>query len=618
MYCLKRKISKCSFLKKSVKYLGHVVSEESVATDHEKIVAVREWPIPQTLRQLRSFLGFASYYRRFVPRFTQLATPLHRVVTAACRDGKGKRIVDVWTEDCQHAFDALKLALTSAPVLGFADYRLPFTVETDASDNGLGAVLTQKQDGCRRVIAYASRGLRGAERNDANYSSMKLETLALKWAITEKFRDYLLGGRLTVYTDNNPLTYFHKKAKLSAVEQRWTAALASFDFDINPYSQPEGTVAKVLVTEWFQRYGVPQRLHSDNGRNFESDVIRELAKTYDIKRFHTTPYHPAGNGQCERFNRTLHDLLRTLSSEKKRRWVDHICEVVQAYNLTPHSSTGYAPYYLMFGRQGRQPVDLLLGTGDQDDIQTDWVIEHQRRLREANSRARTKLEREADQRKSCFDHTANDMPLVDGERVYRRKRGILGRNKIQDAWDDTVYRVISRQGTNDVYVISPVNGSDVQHTLHRSSLKPCVPGNDAPVLTKRRLRCVPTTRRDVDDDTSGDERLLCRYEMATSAPLEPRLGSSDVGAKQPMTHNEYAGEPNEEIQEIRSCRPTRSTAARKRTVTIKRARSRENVSVRKSTLKLNENIQLTSSCGLDTLVTGSDGVRIRFRSVSHL
>ena len=120
------------------------------------------------------------------------------------------------------------------------------------------------------------------------------------------------------------------------------------------------------------------------------------------------------------------------------------------------------------------------------------------------------------------------MPLADGERMYRRKRGILRRNKIQDAWDDTVYRVISRQGTNDVYVITPVNGSDVQHTLHRSSLKPCVPGNDAPVLTKRRLPCVPTARRYVDDDSSGDERLLCRYEMATSAPLDARLGSSKL------------------------------------------------------------------------------------------
>ena len=106
-------------------------------------------------------------------------------MTAARKDGKGKRrtsdsssIIDVWTEDCQQAFDALKLALTSAPVLGFADYRLPFIVETDASDTGLGALLSQMQDVRHRITAYASRGLRGAERNDTNYPSMKLETLA--------------------------------------------------------------------------------------------------------------------------------------------------------------------------------------------------------------------------------------------------------------------------------------------------------------------------------------------------------------------------------------------------------------------------------------------------------
>ena len=210
-----------------------------MATDPEKISAVRDWALPQTLRELRAIIGFASYYGRYVPRFTQLAMPIHRVVKAACQDGKGRRslstsrsITETWTEECQHAFDALKLALTSAPVHGFANYRLPFIVETDASDRGVGAVLSHQQDGRRRIIAYASRGLRGAERNDANYSSMKLETLALKWAVTDKFRDYLLGGTFVVYTDNNPLTYFKQKAKLSAVEQRWAAALAPFDFTI--------------------------------------------------------------------------------------------------------------------------------------------------------------------------------------------------------------------------------------------------------------------------------------------------------------------------------------------------------------------------------------------------
>ena len=117
----------------------------------------------------------------------------------------------------------------------------------------------------------------------------------------------------------------------------------------------------------------------------------------------------------------------------------------------------------MFGRAGRQPVDLPLGIGDHDDLQTDWVIEHQRRLCEVYSLAREQLEKEANQRKACYDRRAQDLPLSDGEHIYRRKRGILGRNKIQDEWDDTIYKVISRQGKSDV--IEPVDSLGRQHTV---------------------------------------------------------------------------------------------------------------------------------------------------------
>ena len=107
-----------------------------------------------------------------------------------------------------------------------------WVVETDASDLGLGAVLSQVQDGRTRIIAYASRGLSKAEKNQSNYSSKKLELLALKWAVCDKFRDYLLGGQFTLYTDNNPLTYLMKYVKLPAIEQRWAATLAPFHFEI--------------------------------------------------------------------------------------------------------------------------------------------------------------------------------------------------------------------------------------------------------------------------------------------------------------------------------------------------------------------------------------------------
>ena len=116
-------------------------------------------------------------------------------------------------------------------MLGYADYTKPFILETDASHDGLSAILSQEQDGKQRVIAYSSRRLRPSEKNSSLSSSMKLEFLAMKWAMTETFRHYLLGGHFTVITDNNLLIYF-RSAKLGALEQRWAAQLAQFDFEI--------------------------------------------------------------------------------------------------------------------------------------------------------------------------------------------------------------------------------------------------------------------------------------------------------------------------------------------------------------------------------------------------
>ena len=127
------------------------------------------------------------------------------------------------------AFDTLIEKLTSTPVLAFADYQQPFIVQSDASGEGLGAVLTQKQDGKERVIALASRALTSAE---ARYPAHKLEFRALHWAVTTKFRDYLYGQKITAMPDNNPLTYVMKKAKLDAHGHRWVSDLSAFDLDI--------------------------------------------------------------------------------------------------------------------------------------------------------------------------------------------------------------------------------------------------------------------------------------------------------------------------------------------------------------------------------------------------
>lgn len=236
---LKAKLEKCAFFQQEVGYLGHVISSQGVSTDPKKIEAVANWRRPSQVSELRSFLGFASYYRRFVSGFAKLAGPLHQLVAELAgtkpRKGSGQALGAAWTPQCEESFEALKSRLVSAPVLAYADFSRPFILEIDASYSGLGAVLSQETDSGIRPVAYASRGLRPTERNMSNYSSMKLEFLGLKWAMTEKFREYLLGHKCIVFTDNNPLSYL-QSSKLGATEHRWAAQLASFDFDIKYWS----------------------------------------------------------------------------------------------------------------------------------------------------------------------------------------------------------------------------------------------------------------------------------------------------------------------------------------------------------------------------------------------
>jgi len=236
---LKLKPSKCEFFNTSVVYLGHVVSHDGISTDPEKTAAIKNWQPPKNVKDLRQFLGFAGYYRRFVEGFSSLAQPLNALLEGHCthkskQKGKAKKKSKkpaewVWGENQQEAFASIKAMLTSPPILAYADYTLPFTVHTDACGQGLGAVLYQKQDGMEKVIAYASRGLRPSERK---YPAHKLEFLALKWAVTDKFHDYLMGCTFEVWTDSNPLTYVLTTAKLDATGHRWVAALANYHFTI--------------------------------------------------------------------------------------------------------------------------------------------------------------------------------------------------------------------------------------------------------------------------------------------------------------------------------------------------------------------------------------------------
>ena len=239
---LKLKPSKCEFFKTRIHYLGHVVSENGKECDAKKIEVILKGPIPTTATEVRQFLGFCNYYRRFIFQFAHIAWALNKLVSGDNANHKNHLVT--WMDECQEAFEKLKVACTCAPVLAYAEYSKRFTLQTDASGLELGAVLYQKDDEeTPRPIAFASHSL---SRCESNYPAYKLELLALKWAVCDRFHEYVYGSEFDVYTDNNPLTYINRTAKLDAVGQRWVAALASYMFNMHYQTGKTNTATDAL------------------------------------------------------------------------------------------------------------------------------------------------------------------------------------------------------------------------------------------------------------------------------------------------------------------------------------------------------------------------------------
>ena len=712
---LKVKGKKCHFVQQEVEYLGHVVTSEGVRMDPGKVEKIRTWPRPQNGKDVSSFLGLASYYRRFIDGFSSIAAPLHQVA----EKGKGSKTKFVWGQAQEEAFEILKSQLTSTPVLTYPKFDEEFIVEVDASKKGLGACLLQKgEDGKVHPIAYASRSLRGAERNYSDFSSFKIELLALKWAITEKFAPYLMSSHCIVLTDHNPLAHL-STAKLGATESRWVAQLAPFDFEVRyrtgrsnkcadalsrrpndmpqeevtaavsevmdsiEIPQPSGktwpdahniairvitdettsytmpsysyeelaklqkededlkevwhywenqwqpgqetntqstslqgwlreyknfreyhgvlyreiddpvlgniqqlliprilretmlelthdrwghqgvdrtlnllrercywpgvtrearryikkcfrcitskvpmptirppqrhllafrpqeiiavdflkldrgrggfedvlvntdvfskycqavpckdqtavTVAKVLRDAWFTRYGVPSRIHSDQGRSFENAIVAELCKLYNIQKSRTTAYHPAGNGQCERFNKTLCSLLRSLNPKDRRRWPELIQHMVYIYNTTPHRITRVTPHFLMFGRRPTLPVDHLL-----NNLHSDWSEDYtqtQQKLLEKAYKIVCDRQRETARKEEERQQARarGDVPTLEiGERVLLKREAFTGRHKLQDKFDDRPYIILAKNEEGDLFQIRPIFGGKIQWVNRR-------------------------------------------------------------------------------------------------------------------------------------------------------
>jgi len=673
---------KCKILEREVKFLGHVINAQGTAMDPEKVAAVRDWPNLESVRDVRGFLGLATYYRKFIKGFAEIAAPLNELLR--------KEQVFIMGKEQHLAKTHLINALTNGPVLAQPDITLPFVLDTDASDLGLGVVLSQNIEGNERVIAYYSKGLSRAEKN---YCTTRKEMLALVCGV-KHFRHYLLGKPFIVRTDHSALQWLRSFKEPEGQVARWLEVLQAYEFSVvhrkgilhsnadalsrrpcfgedcqsclrkeerwgvrqitvverwirdqeddvdlslfksrmevftekpskeemgvmsgnnlllwkqwevmrlregilyrirekgprtvwqivvprkerlgileklhagrssghfgvertfrclqerfywpgyrrsveifcagciaclkrnhpgktslpplglrvvgypfervaidvmgplrrtergNRYilvvgdyftkwvesyaipDQEAATVASVLCSEFLCRFGVPTEIHSDQGRNFESTLFREICELMGIRKTRTTPFRPQSDGMIERFNRTLAQMLSKVVDLRQGDWDQKLPYAMLAYRSRVHQSTGFPPAEVLLGLKLRLPIDLLVPQ-EEDRLVTygEFVRRHQEYLEEIREGVGLTLTEVGRKMKTRHDLMARPVVIVAGNRVWVR---VLSRTKglspkLQARWDGP-FEVL--QVINDQLIRISRRGKQI--IVHRSKVK---------------------------------------------------------------------------------------------------------------------------------------------------
>ena len=293
---LKLKPKKCEFFRSEVTYLGHLVTSKGLMVDPSKIERVQSWPVPRTLKEVRSFLGLAGYYRKFVRDFSLIASPLHKL---SQKDVRFK-----WTQACQEAFTALKSKLTSAPVLAYPDFSLEFIVNADASGEGSGAVLSQIVEGKEHPIAYASKKFTKAERR---YSVTRQELLAVVTAL-KHFHHYLYGRKFLVRTDHGSLRWLLNFKDAEGQMARWLETLSLYNFVIEHRPGRQHKNADVMSRR-------PQDEECTSSSHIDSH-----AKFSSV--FFSKEFSPEEIRKSQREDPRLVPLILALESGRKPLWKD--------------------------------------------------------------------------------------------------------------------------------------------------------------------------------------------------------------------------------------------------------------------------------------------------------
>ncbi|XP_028853221.1 uncharacterized protein LOC114800249 [Denticeps clupeoides] len=287
--------------------------------------------------------------------------------------------------------------------------------------------------------------------------------------------------------------------------------------------QKSSTVAKVLWEKFFIHYGLPRQVHSDQGRDFECHLIHDLLKMLGVKKSRTTPYHPQGDPQPERFNRTLLNMLGTLSTEDKSKWSQHISFLVHAYNCTVNHSTGYSPYFLMFGREARLPVDVCFGLGGGNSSPKSYlkyVSNMKKDLQAAYQLAESVAGKRNDANKQQYDQRVRYCPLAPGDRVLIRNVGLQGKHKLADRWSSTPYVIESQMPGLPVFKLKPEHRDGPKKVLHRNLILPI--GQDVRLSAEETKVSAPKKRQ--------SKRLKAKKATVPEVLEEESINNVDEGS----------------------------------------------------------------------------------------
>ena len=236
-------------------------------------------------------------------------------------------------------------------------------------------------------------------------------------------------------------------------------------------NQKAHVVAKTLWEHFFVHYGFPEKILSDQCRNFESVLISELCELTQIKKLRTTPYRSEGNGSCERFNRTLIPMLGTLPADFKNKWPQHISTLTYAYNCTRSNATGFSPYHLLYSRQPLLPIYIEYGVFTpelSEAIMYKYIQELKSRLENTFNKANQFCAKEVIRSKQRFDKTARCSRLEPGDLVLVKWKGFTSKHKIADKWETEPYEIVSQR--SDGFPVYTVMRNDSERTLHRNML----------------------------------------------------------------------------------------------------------------------------------------------------